>query len=161
MGAVSCGAVLTAAERSPAGEQRIPFASPAGVGPHRAKKSGQTRGVWGNGSPLGAAAKAILPGRRMVSDRAALTVHEGSPAVVRRIPFAGLGWTEGLPARGWNRVGEGGSCALGDRLVKKEGGLTHAGADPHPCALTKLRYQRGPRLVRLVMLVGAGGGGSA
>ena len=38
---------------------------------------------------------------------------------------------------------------------------TPAGAAPHPCASTKSRYQRWCQLVRLVLLAGAGGGGSA
>ena len=41
----------------------------------------------------------------------------------------------------------------------KHGRPTRRGADLHPCALTKSRYRRGQRLVRLVLLAGAGGGG--
>jgi len=128
------GTALAVADRFHAAEQRIPFASLAGVGPRWAQAPGPRRGVWQSGAPLGEAAKAILPGMRTMARGSVPPAPERSPAAAGRIPFACLAAADDRPVSGWNRAVAGGSRAPGGRLVKKEGGLTRAGADAHPCA---------------------------
>ena len=53
------------------------------------------------------------------------------------------------------------SVAVGECINNKPSRPTRAGADAHPGALTQLRYQRGQRSVKLVLLAAAGGRGSA